>query len=154
VLLNVKGIDMGLLDAAIGLSEVLAKHRQSHGLTLEVPIIKTDSEEQFVLGIVLEPDFVDAQGDVVSREEIRQAAHDFLAEVRTRGLQHSEDLGERVKIVESYVAPADFQLDDFVVKAGTWLMGWTILDKEIWQGVKTGQYTGFSIGGSARREAL
>ena len=36
------------------------------------------NDERFVLGIVLEPEVVDAQGDIYSAEEIRAAAHRFM----------------------------------------------------------------------------
>lgn len=119
----------------------------------QVPIIKreVEGEQRFVLGVVMEPDAEDSQGDVTSEDEIRQAAHTFMAKYRTRGLMHRANLGERVFIVESYIAPADLTFNGVKVRKGTWLMAWRIEDDQIWEGVKSGQYTGFSIGGTARR---
>lgn len=119
----------------------------------QVPIIKRehDGEQRFVLGVVMEPEVEDSQGDVTSADEIRQAAHSFMAKYRTRGLMHRQNLGERVSIVESYIAPMDLAFDGVKVRKGTWLMAWKVEDNEIWEGVKSGKYTGFSIGGSARR---
>lgn len=44
------------------------------------------ADERYVLGIVLEPEVVDAQGDIYSAEEIRQAAHKFMEEFGGLGL--------------------------------------------------------------------
>lgn len=119
---------------------------------LPVPIIKfSDDDERFVLGVVLEPDVFDSQADTVSKGEIRQAAHKFLEEFGTRGLMHRANLGERVQIVESYIAPQDLTVEGVKIRKGTWLMGWHIADDQVWRAVKSGELTGFSIGGSARR---
>jgi hypothetical protein len=53
-------------------------------------------------------------------------------------------------IVESYIAPADFELNGEQVKKGTWLMG-VILSPEKFEEVQKGALTGFSMGGSGNR---
>ena len=47
-----------------------------------IPLIKDvdPNDERYVLGVVLEPEVVDAQGDIYSADEIRQAAHRFMEE--------------------------------------------------------------------------
>lgn len=108
-------------------------------------------EERYVLGVVLEPETVDAQGDIYSPEEIRASAHNFLENYGAIGLQHTEIVTGKIKILESYIAPADFVIGGQSVKAGTWMLAVRVLDDAIWSGVKDGSYTGFSIGGSAVR---
>jgi DNA adenine methylase len=117
------------------------------------PIIKhvLPEDERYVLGIVLEPETVDAQGDVIASDEIRQAAFGWMVNYRRAGLQHKSDITHSVKVVESYLAPCDLTIAGVVVRRGTWLMGWRIEDDQIWAGVKSGDITGFSIGGHARR---
>ncbi len=109
------------------------------------------SDERFVLGIVLEPEVVDAQGDIYSPDEIRQAAHRFMEEFGGIGLMHRLAVNDQVKVLESYVAPVDFEIAGVPVKKGTWLLGVRVLSDELWEQVKEGKLTGFSIGGSARR---
>ena len=118
-----------------------------------IPLIKgvDPSDERFVLGIVLEPEVVDAQGDIYSPEEIRQAAHRFMEEFGGLGLMHRFRVNGQVKVLESYLAPADVQIGEVRVRKGTWLLAVRILSDELWEQVKDGQLTGFSIGGSARR---
>jgi DNA adenine methylase len=86
---------------------------------------------------VLEPETVDAQKDIYSAAEIREAAHRFMEEYRNLGLMHRELANDRVKILESYLAPADFDLDD-----------------DLWRRVKEGELSGLSIGGTAQRRSV
>jgi hypothetical protein len=115
--------------------------------------VKADDaiEERYVLGIVLEPETVDAQADIYSADEVRSAAHKFLENYGQIGLQHAEIVTGKIKILESYLAPADFAVGAQTVKRGTWLLGVRVVDDALWQSVKDGSYTGFSIGGSAVR---
>jgi DNA adenine methylase len=125
-----------------------------HELTLQTKLLKAeeDGDERFVLGEVLVPEDVDAQKDIYSAAEVRKAAHLWMEEYGGLGLQHSVRVDDRVKVLETYVAPADFELEGEKVKKGTWLMAVRILDDAIWADVKAGRLTGFSIGGSARRQ--
>lgn len=109
------------------------------------------SDERYVLGIVLEPEVVDAQGDIYSAEEIRYAAHRFMEEFGGLGLMHRLRVNGDVKVLESYLAPTDFAIGDLTVRKGTWMFAVRVLSDELWERVKSGDLTGFSIGGSARR---
>lgn len=108
-------------------------------------------EQRFVLGVVLEPETVDAQEDIYSAEEVRKVAHRFLEEFRGLGLMHQVPVNGQVKIVESYLALDDMRIGEEDVKKGTWLLGVHVLSDALWAKVKAGDFTGFSIGGSARR---
>lgn len=130
------------------------QHRGPLAVALQkrIPLLKTD-EERYVLGVVLEPETVDAQQDIYSAAEVREAAHKFMEEFRNVGLMHQGYVNGKVKILESYVAPADFQIDGSKIKKGTWLLAVRVLDDELWSQIKAGQLSGLSIGGSARRDA-
>ncbi|MCG8419638.1 MAG: XkdF-like putative serine protease domain-containing protein, partial [Proteobacteria bacterium] len=108
-------------------------------------------DERYVLGIVLEPEVVDAQGDIYSAAEIRQAAHRFMEEFGGLGLMHTFRVNSEVKVLENYLAPTDLSIGDVAVRKGTWLLAVRVLSEELWEQVKNGELTGFSIGGSARR---
>jgi DNA adenine methylase len=109
------------------------------------------SDERFVLGVVLEPETVDSQGDIYSADEIRHAAHLFMEEFGALGLMHQLRVDGQVKVLESYLAPDDVQIGDAVIKRGTWLLGVRVLSDDLWAAVRDGTITGFSIGGFARR---
>lgn len=114
--------------------------------------IHKTAEERYVMGIVLEPDTVDSQNDFYSKEEVRNAAHRFMQEYRQLGKQHTEIVTGKLIILESWVAPTAFDLGDESVKEGTWLMGIRVADDAMWEDTKKGDFTGFSIGGSAYRK--
>ena len=134
------------------IAELVAK-RESDVIAKTTQLIKgaDPTDERYVLGVVLEPETVDAQGDIYSAEEVRSAAHRFLEDFGGLGVQHQYRVNDRVKVLENYLAPADFRLGDIDIRKGTWLMAVRILADELWQQVKDGDLTGFSIGGSARR---
>lgn len=116
---------------------------------LNRPILKADEEKRLVYGIVLEPDFKDAQGDVITSPEIEKAAHKFIMEGREIGDRHTYQAD--AKVAESYIAPVDFRMGGQDVKKGTWIIAVKVYDDAIWQKIKAGEYTGFSIGATGTR---
>jgi len=127
-----------------------ARARLAVVLDKRIPLLKT-GEERYVLGIVLEPETVDAQKDIYAAAEVREAAHKFMQEYQNIGLMHQGLVNKGVKILESYLAPAAFELDGTQVRKGTWLLAVRVLDDELWKQIKAGELGGFSIGGSAQR---
>jgi len=119
----------------------------------QIRLLKADKpgDEQFVLGVVMEPEVEDSQGDIYSPDEIREAAHMFMANSQKVGLMHRKMLGQGAVVVENFLAPADFEINGEKVRKGTWLQGIRIVDKSVWADVKAGRLTGLSIGGSAIR---
>lgn len=117
----------------------------------EVPIIKAAGEKRIVYGIVLVPEEVDAQGDIYSEEAIAEAAHGYMERFANMGIMHRELANGKIKILESFLAPVDMTIGGQKVKRGTWLLVVRVIDDKLWSDVKTGKWTGFSIGGSARR---
>lgn len=119
----------------------------------EVDIVKASDEEQTVTGVVLKPEVVDAQGDIMSAAVIKETAYNFLQNFNksTRlGLQHSTFPKGKLALVESYVAPNGIVLGVKSVRQGSWIMTVKVLDAAIWKRVKDGKITGFSIGGRAK----
>lgn len=120
--------------------------------TSTIKLIKARTpEERFVLGIVLEPEIVDSQDDIYSAEEIRKAAHRFMEEQRNLGVMHRHLDNEGLVILENYIALVDMKIGTQTVKKGTWLLGMRVKSDRIWAMVKSGDFTGLSIGGAAIR---
>jgi len=118
--------------------------------------IAKGQELHYILGVVLEPEVLDATrteksvGDIYNVDEVRKAAHRFMLEYRGQGndfMHNGKDNPEAYQIVESYLAPADMVLGNEEIKKGTWLMGSIVFDEQIWKDVKGGRITGYSIGG-------
>ncbi len=116
-----------------------------------LPIEKADEEEQIVFGIALEPGEVDSQKDTIKPPVIKAAAHKWLAQWQDRGIQHKQIANSKIEIYESYVAPTNLTINGQKVKKGSWLLMYHILDDQLWKDIKSGKFTGFSIGGFARR---
>jgi len=131
-----------------------AEHKD---VRFDIDILKVDEEKKVMIGIVLEPDEVDAQNDTIRPEIIERAGFNFLADFGkvggTRlGLMHKKfgDIG--LELVMSWIALEDTTINGKPVKKGSWLMGVRATDDSIWQKVKRGDLTGFSIGGVAAIE--
>lgn len=115
-------------------------------------IIKADDELKIVTGIVLEPDSVDAHGDVISKREIEKAAHYFMENSRTIGDSHRKKAP--ADLIECYITMDETIINGQKVKKGTWVISVKILDDDLWKKVKDGYYTGFSVGGFGIREVV
>lgn len=123
-------------------------------LAKSLRLMKT-AEERFVLGVVLEPTKEmgepDSQGDVYSAEAVRLAADKFMAEYQNMGRQHQTLVNDKVKILRNWIALEDMTINGQRVVAGTWLLGVRVEDDDMWAAVKSGEITGFSIGGYANK---
>lgn len=107
-------------------------------------VIKREAQ-QIVMGEVLIPRVTDAQGDRVDAETVEKAAHAFLQQSRHLGTNHRQfkEVGE---VVESFIA----REGDPDFTPGAWVMA-VKCSPHVWEKVQTGELTGFSIGGVARR---
>jgi cation transport regulator ChaB len=123
---------------------------------IEVTFAKADDEKRLVYGIVLEPDAVDTQGDVVSKEEIERACHEFMLRSQKNDLEHARIVWrEEVAIVENYIAPGDMEFPGQTVKEGSWVMVTKVFSDSIWKAIKSEELTGYSIKGTGvRREVV
>ena len=57
-----------------------------------------------------------------------------------------------ILLSESWVAKSDCFIGQDKIKKGTWLMTVKITSDNVWEDVKKGKLTGFSIGGTATIE--
>src|SRR5690606_1112254 len=125
-------------------------NKSDHSFEYRSNIVKVNSEERIVTGIVLKPNVEDLQGDIVSEEEIRKAMFSFMEWFGTLGYMH-KDYNRNLKLIENYQAPQDLTFtiggERVIVKKGTWLMTVKVNDDEIWEKVRAGEITGFSVKG-------
>lgn len=124
-------------------------------MTTKDKIIKSvDTELKQALYVVMEPDAIDAHGDVTTKEEILKACHNFNEFCASpANLCHLVPT-TTFKFVESYVAPIEMNIDGHIVPAGTWLAKVQFLDDELWEAAKNGDFNGLSIGALATIEVL
>jgi hypothetical protein len=131
LLLSLQKVSVAQLHRATDSSSVPSTSALAAVLAKRIPLLKT-GEERYVLGIVLEPETVDAQSDIYSAAEVRDAAHGFMQQYQNVGLMHQGLVNNQVKVLESYLAPAPFALDGTQVRKGTWLLAVRLLDDALW----------------------
>lgn len=120
----------------------------------EVALIKSVDEEQgLVTAIVLRPDVADLHGDIYDAGEVEKACFNFNTRCRQTNVQHVEMAD--FDMVESYVAKSGFELGGGEVIAGDWVATMQMDPAgEHFAKVKSGDFTGFSIGCKASVEAI
>lgn len=126
---------------------------------LKVEVTKAlDEEDRKALFVVLEPDVVDLHGDTYTAVEVEKACDNYNEHCRVANLFH-QVVTEEATVVQSFISPASFTTDTGVsVTKGTWLQWWHFPETEtgeaLWQGVKSGDINGVSIGAMATAEDL
>lgn len=133
----------------------LTKELDTPTIEKEVKILidkEEGNEQRLVYGIVYEPDVPDAHDDVMKAEDIEKSAHTFLSTYRNIDKQHDFS-GGYGEVVESYVAPQDFEVGGEVIKKGSWVLV-TKADEDVWEEIKKGEITGYSMAGTAEVEEI
>jgi hypothetical protein len=94
----------------------------------------------------------DGSRDFFTPEELEKAAWEFMKASRSMGLFHKDGTEGSAVVVESYIYRGpDWDLGDgVIVKAGDWLIG-NILSQESWDLYESGDITGVSPQGTAKR---
>lgn len=110
-------------------------------------IVKADSENHYVTGIVYEPMTEDTDGNYMTEDEITKAAYWYNRNGDKVDIQHSFQPTDGAAVVESWIAKADFDIDGQHIKKGSWLMTMEVTNGDIWDEIQKGTITGFSMGG-------
>lgn len=94
----------------------------------------------------------DWQEDIVEPDELEQAAYNFVELYREGGEMHER--GGAAVLVESVVFTEE-KMKAMGIPEGTvpvgWWIGFKVLDDDVWEKVKDGTYSMFSIEGEAER---
>lgn len=130
-------------------------------------ILKRDDEQRVVYGwaSIIEENgrpVVDHHGDIIEPRELERAALQFITDSRAGGFMHArEGEGADARVVKVAEVVASFPLTRDIQKAfginlphSGWIIGVRVLDDAVWQLVKSGALTAFSIGGSAKRSPM
>ncbi|MEC0633406.1 XkdF-like putative serine protease domain-containing protein [Bacillus haynesii] len=148
-LVNAKITHVSYVDKAANQKQFFfMKSEKQPDFQKEIKVLtKAEDEKKLVYGIVYEPDTLDAHGDFMTAAEIEKAAHGFLKDAREIDKQHDFQGGVG-EVVESYVAPADFEVNGETIKKGSWVLV-TKASDEVWEQIKKGEITGYSMAGTA-----
>lgn len=139
---------------ANGIDFLIVKGEEVPTITAEIPILKVDEEKKIVTGVVYEPDIPDSQGDFMEADAIEKTAYEFMENHQNIDIKHDFKTNDNLKVVESYIAKSEETIGDRKVKPGTWVMGVKINDNTIWEGVKKGNFNGFSMGGTGIKQEV
>ncbi|MGN7326578.1 XkdF-like putative serine protease domain-containing protein [Bacillus pumilus] len=148
-LINAKITHVSYVDKAANQKQFFfMKSEKQPDFQKEIKVLaKADDVQRLVYGIVYEPNVADAHGDFMTPEEIEKAAHGFLKDAREIDKQHDFQGGVG-EVVESYIAPSDFEMGDELIKKGSWVLV-TKASDEIWEQIQKGEITGYSMAGTA-----
>ncbi len=108
-----------------------------------------DEEQRLVYGIVMEPDEIDTQEETVKSHTIEAAAHGYMMKPMIIGDGHLTKA--KAQPVESFIYNPEVLTE---VKPGSWVMTVKVHSEKLWEGVKKGDYTGFSIGAMGKRTPI
>ena len=123
-----------------------------------VTITKKDEEKQYAFGwakIAVTVDgeqLVDRQEDLTASEDLEETAYKFVEFYREAGEMHER--GGAGILIESIVFTSE-KMRAMGIPEGTlpegWWIGFHVTDADVWEKVKDGTYSMFSIEGRARR---
>lgn len=120
-------------------------------------LVKLANEERHLLvGAALVPDkpiYRNQDGEefymTFDKDVIRKMAYDYLANDRNNNvtLQH-QDATNGVQMVESWIKEGENDKSDYYglqAPIGSWIVTMKVNDPKIWDGVKKGEFNGFSV---------
>lgn len=135
-----------------------AMNRHPPVLKRSFDVKKSDDEKQYVFGwasVAVTADgeqIEDHQEDIIDIEDLEQAAYHFVKFYREGGEMHER--GGCAVLIESCVFTKE-KVALMEVPDGTlpeaWWIGFHVTDKDVWEKVKSGEYSMFSIEGKATR---
>lgn len=124
-------------------------------------IMKSDDEKMLAFGwasvsMRINGELIeDWQEDILEPEELENAAYHFVELYREGGEMHER--GGSAVLIESVVF-TDEKMQAIGIPAGTlpvgWWIGFKVTDRDVWEKVKDGTYSMFSIEGEAEREEV
>src|SRR3990167_1870844 len=115
------------------------------------PIIKVDQEKRLIYGIAIVPNQLDLDDEWMDAAEVEKVAHSFLLKESEYNLNHESSLRKQhLQTVESFIASENMQWQGQKVKKGSWCVVTKIHNDKLWDMVKAGEITGYSIGGRGK----
>lgn len=135
-----------------------SNQQKSEALKGKLTICKSNEEKQYAFGwasISVRADgeqLVDWQKDMIDPEDLEEAAYQFVRLYREGGEMHER--GGAAVLIESIVFTPEkltaLGLKEDSLPTGWWI-GFHVTDPDVWEKVKDGTYSMFSIEGKAVR---
>ena len=121
-----------------------------------IPLLRRKSQgdmnDRMVYAPALIPDKADGNHEAISKDEIKKAAIKYMEYYRKVDNEHSFMDGDGIPIF-SWILQKDEALktvtgEEKMYPEGTWMMGIKVTSDKVWDMIKSGERTGFSIAGS------
>lgn len=120
-------------------------------------VIKSNNSHQTATFVVLEPEVTDRNGDIVSKDTIVEAAHEFMMNLPAKAVNFDHKDGtdtDEAWFVESYILPYDLEGEDpegtaYTIREGSWMVAIQFSDT-LWQKLIDGEFTGISLEGTGQ----
>ena len=126
--------------------------------SVAVPISKLSDDKMLAFGwasVVADEEgnaVIDRQDDRISIPELEKAAYDYVQSSRKSTEMHDK-LGVAELVESCMITPEKREAMGINEGITGWWVGFRVVDPSVWQKVKDGIYSEFSIGGSAKRKA-
>lgn len=127
----------------------------------KLTVMKSDDDRRLVFGwanVAIRVDgeqIIDWQEDAIDMDDLEKAAYEYVAEFGTAGEMHQR--GGIGRVIESIVFTKEkadaLGIPRDLLPQGWWI-GFKITDDEVWEKIKSGEYSMFSIEGKAIREPM
>ncbi len=134
------------------------------GGRVEFNLLFKAAPEGLLHALVYVPDVVDTQGDVASREVVKQMAHDFVSNGAHLDIEHDLNVlsAEQASVAETFlVQKGDERFEGWmdnsgrpVDSVGAWAVIIKVSDPELQKAVKDGRIAGVSLFGLAEVEPI
>lgn len=108
-----------------------------------VAIRSVNVEKHIVYGVVYEPWVLDTYGDMMLPEDIEKMAHEFIA---------SGQLDQKIDRQHDNIPTGSFPVESYIAKSddpdypeGAWVLGVKVVDRSLWNDIKSGKVNGYSF---------
>ena len=131
----------------------------SKSWSVAVPISKLATEQQLAFGwasVIADESgaaVIDHQEDRISIPELEKAAYEYVQSSRQSTEMHDK-LGVAELIESCMITPEKREAMGMNEGITGWWVGFRVIDSDVWEKVKDGTYSEFSIGGTAKRKTL
>lgn len=111
-------------------------------MNLQISVKKYDEDRRVVYGEVYPPDRPDADNEFMTQEQIIDMAHRFFVGGGFKNIdtEHDNVLNGSM-VVESWIE----QNPSGIYIEGAWVVGIYVENQELWDGILSGEYNGFSM---------
>ena len=98
--------------------------------------------------VVLRPNVIDAHDHIYNEDVVKDACYDFNEFCKNASvLEHYVEASpEDVAVVESFIAPTDYEVNGQDVLKGDWVMTTRINNDVIWEECLKGTFKAYSVG--------